>query len=331
MNARRSPARLFSLLVVLSLITWTGCSLKSNPANNSSGNSSGNSGVGQLAANPTSLQFGLNATNSTKTLSQTLNNVGSAALTISQISATGAGYSFSGINPPVTLSPGQAATFSVEFAPQSSGAATGSLSVASNASNSTLSIALSGTGSSPGQLGVSPATVNFGNVVVGNSQSQTAALSASSGPVTVSSATMSGSEFSLSGLSLPLTIAVGTSVPFTLTFSPQASGSTSGTLTFTGSASNSGLVQTLTGTGTSATQRSVSLNWTASTSSNVTYNVYRGTTTGGPYPTQIDSGLPGTTATDSTVVSGQTYYYVVTAENSNGESGYSNQATAVIP
>jgi hypothetical protein len=32
------------------------------------------------------------------------------------------------------------------------------------------------------------------------------------------------------------------------------------------------------------------------------------------------------------VVSGQTYYYVVTAEGTTGlESGYSNQVTAVIP
>jgi fibronectin type 3 domain-containing protein len=53
---------------------------------------------------------------------------------------------------------------------------------------------------------------------------------------------------------------------------------------------------------------------------------------GGPY-TMINSSLDGTTAyTDSTVVSGQTYYYVATTVNSESqESGYSNQTTAVIP
>jgi fibronectin type 3 domain-containing protein len=47
----------------------------------------------------------------------------------------------------------------------------------------------------------------------------------------------------------------------------------------------------------------------------------------------INSSLDGTTAyTDSTVVSGQTYYYVATALNSDSqESGYSNQAQAVVP
>jgi hypothetical protein len=86
----------------------------------------------------------------------------------------------------------------------------------------------------------------------------------------------------------------------------------------------------LTGTGTVA--HSVTLNWTASTSSNITgYKVYRSTTSGGPY--SLLSSLGNTTTnTDNSVSSGQTYYYVVTAVNSsNTESPYSNQATAVVP
>jgi fibronectin type 3 domain-containing protein len=47
----------------------------------------------------------------------------------------------------------------------------------------------------------------------------------------------------------------------------------------------------------------------------------------------INSSLDSTTAyTDSTVASGQTYYYVATAVDGNSdESGYSSQAQAVIP
>ncbi|MGA2357117.1 MAG: hypothetical protein ABSG02_21695, partial [Terriglobales bacterium] len=85
------------------------------------------------------------------------------------------------------------------------------------------------------------------------------------------------------------------------------------------------------GTGTAPTQHTVDLSWTASADA-VGYNIYRGTTSGGPY-TMINSSLDSNTAyTDSTVVSGTTYYYVATAVNSGSEeSGYSNQATAVIP
>lgn len=79
---------------------------------------------------------------------------------------------------------------------------------------------------------------------------------------------------------------------------------------------------------------SVSLNWNASTSSNVAgYNVYRGSVSGGPY-TKVNSSLVvGTTFTDSAVQAAQTYYYVCTAvDTSNNESAYSSPpASATIP
>ena len=76
------------------------------------------------------------------------------------------------------------------------------------------------------------------------------------------------------------------------------------------------------------------ITWVASSSQNVAgYNVYRGTTSGGPYTKLTTSGLvTGTTYKDSSVQPGQTYYYVVTAVDvSSNESGYSNQTAAVIP
>jgi len=77
----------------------------------------------------------------------------------------------------------------------------------------------------------------------------------------------------------------------------------------------------------------VTLNWIASTSTVAGYNVYRGTTSGGPYSILNSSLVTGSTAyTDSTVASGQTYYYVTTAvDASNNQSAYSNEAQAVVP
>ena len=57
------------------------------------------------------------------------------------------------------------------------------------------------------------------------------------------------------------------------------------------------------------------------------YTVKRSTTTGGTY-TQIALGLAGTTYADTGVTNGTTYYYVVTANNSKGESLPSNEASA---
>jgi hypothetical protein len=60
--------------------------------------------------------------------------------------------------------------------------------------------------------------------------------------------------------------------------------------------------------------------------------VYRGTISGGPYSRVNGSLIGATTYVDSTVSSGQTYYYVATAvDSSNDESTYSLQATAVVP
>jgi hypothetical protein len=77
---------------------------------------------------------------------------------------------------------------------------------------------------------------------------------------------------------------------------------------------------------------SATLNWTASTSQVVGYNVYRSDTAGGSYRKLNTALVVGTTFIDYLVQAGQTYYYVTTAVDSAGnESGYSNQANATIP
>jgi fibronectin type 3 domain-containing protein len=95
-----------------------------------------------------------------------------------------------------------------------------------------------------------------------------------------------------------------------------------------------GLAIPVSGTGTAAAQDSVSLTWTASSSSDVTgYYAYRSTTEGSGY-VKLNPTSPTSTEeyTDSTVESGTTYYYVVTAvDSSDVESDYSAPATAVIP
>jgi len=75
----------------------------------------------------------------------------------------------------------------------------------------------------------------------------------------------------------------------------------------------------------------VSLNWAASTSSNITnYKIYRSTVSGSSFSV-IQTVGNVTTFMDKTVTSGTTYYYVVTAVDSTGaESPFSNQAQAVI-
>lgn len=287
---------------------------------------------GTLTPTQASINFGNVQVGHNKSVSETVTNTGGSDVNISQDTVTGTGFSVNGINPPLTLTPGQSITFNVVFTPPAAANDSGNLAIKSDASNPTLNIPLSGVGTPAGQLAVNPTSLNFGNVVVGNNSQQTAQLQASGATVTVSSVNVSNAQFTVSGLSFPLTIPSGQSAQFTVTFTPQSTGAKSGTASFTSDAANSPTVLSVSGTGTAPAQHSVLLSWTASVSPNITgYNVYRSATAGGPY-SKISSLDPNTNYTDSTVTNGSTYYYVTTAVDSNSqESTHSNEAQAVIP
>jgi hypothetical protein len=265
-------------------------------------------------------------------MSLALTNAGtSAAVQISQVTASGPGFTVTGVTLPVNLAAGQSVTLSVDFKPTSAGSESGNVSIVSTASNANVSVGLSGAGLASGQLAVSPGSMNFSGVTVGGSQNQTGTLTAGSSNITVSSASWNGTGFSLSGISFPVTIPAGQNVPFTVTFAPQTAGAVNGTVSFLSNASNSPTNATLAGTGVQATPHSVDLSWNPDTSTVQGYYVYRGAQAGGPY-TRISTLQPGASYVDASVLSGQTYHYVVTALGTNSqESTYSNEAVAVIP
>jgi large repetitive protein len=73
----------------------------------------------------------------------------------------------------------------------------------------------------------------------------------------------------------------------------------------------------------------VSLSWNPGNGPSGTYNVFRGTVSGGEASTPIASGLTGTHFIDTTVNNLTTYFYTVTANNVVGASPSSNEVTAV--
>jgi regulation of enolase protein 1 (concanavalin A-like superfamily) len=80
----------------------------------------------------------------------------------------------------------------------------------------------------------------------------------------------------------------------------------------------------LTATPISASQ--INLAWSPSTGA-ISYNVKRSSTTGGPYSV-IASGLTSTAFNNTNLAGGTTYHYVVSAQNTAGESPDSSQASA---
>jgi len=167
----------------------------------------------------------------------------------------------------------------------------------------------------------------------------TAAVSVSISPTSVSILTSGTQQFTATATGTTNTAvtwsATGGSVSSSgLYTAPTAAGSYTVKATSVADTTKSASATVTVGT---SVQHTVTLNWTASTSGSdpypvVGYNVYRGTVSGGPYA-KINTALEApTNYVDNTVLSGTTYFYVVTSLDSNAvESAFSNQATAVVP
>jgi hypothetical protein len=175
-----------------------------------------------------------------------------------------------------------------------------------------------------------PPKLRFGDVPVNQQATLPVVLTnTGSSRVTITEDQVRGKSFS-SDLTSPVTLKVGQQITIHVTFAPQSEGMHYGKVT----ASNSnGLLLTIPMNGSGASAgHSVSLSWDPSVSDVVGYNVYRATTSGGPYRKINPEIDPATTYLDLGVYSGRTYYYVTTAVDSGGqESVYSNSVTAVIP
>jgi hypothetical protein len=81
-----------------------------------------------------------------------------------------------------------------------------------------------------------------------------------------------------------------------------------------------------TGLTATASSTQVSLTWNTVAGA-ASYNVKRSTTSGGPYTT-IQSNVTTTSFTNTGLTNGTTYYYVVSAVNTQGESANSSQVSA---
>jgi hypothetical protein len=183
--------------------------------------------TGALSCKPGNLWFGKVMVGSSETLSATLANAGTANITISSVSETGAGYTLGGLTLPLILGPGKSANFQVTFVPQVQGHLDGSIGFTSDASSSTLYLSVHGTGASTGVLSASPSSINFGTAAPGNSVTQLAALTnTGAASVTVQQISASGTGFAVSHAALPWTLAPGQSANFSISFTPTA-GSTS--------------------------------------------------------------------------------------------------------
>ena len=293
---------------------------------------SGTVAQSSLNLSPANINFGNAVTGVANSQTVQIANPGTVPVTIAAANISGAGFSTSGLTLPVTLSAGKTATFNVQFNPKSAGAASGGLTLISDASNSPSSMVLSGAGVAPGlSLTVNPLNVNFGNVNVGSTASRSVTLTnTGNSNVVISRAALTGANLSLSGGSA-VTLSPSQSITLTVQYSPTTAASTAGTLAIVSDASGAPSSIPISGNGVTQAQHTVLLSWNASTSA-TGYNVYRSAASGSGYA-RVNSSLDGSLSyTDASVQTGQSYFYVTTAVDASGqESAYSSEVSAVIP
>lgn len=288
-----------------------------------------------LSLTPSSANFGSVVVGNTNSQTVQVKNSGTASLTISQATVTGAGFTLSGMALPMTLAAGQATNFNVQYAPQGSGSASGAVSIASNAPNSPATVALSGTATAATYtLSVNPSSLSFGSVTDGSSRAQGFTVTnTGNSNVAISGMTATGTGYSIVSGAGAVTLSPNQSTSVSVQFAPSTAGAANGAVNILSNATGSTSSVALSGTGVApSVTHSVALNWFASTSSVSGYNVYRSSVSGSSYVKVNGSLVGGVTYADSNVQSGQTYYYVATSVDTTGkESVFSNEVSAIVP
>jgi len=205
---------------------------------------------GTLSLSSASLDFGIVTSGASKTLAVTASNTGSASITISSASISSQYFSLSAPTLPIAILAGQSAPITLVFTPNAAGAFSAAFSVTSNASNSSATLSLTGTGVASGQFALSPASENFGSVTVGSNQSVLETVTNTGGSsVTLTRIGISGTGFTVSGITAPVTLTAGQSATFSVTFTPQSAANASGSVTITSNALSPTLTLPLSGTG----------------------------------------------------------------------------------
>ena len=200
----------------------------------------------QIQVSATSIDFGTVRTAATADKTISVSNTGGGTLTVSSVEVSGGPFTLVSPAVPFPVAGGAQQAVTVRFAPTAAGTFTGTLTILSNdATKGSLTLALSGVAATGGTTGnamidVTPKTLAFGPVLTGTKKALTEMISAAAGTasLTVNSLTIDNPKFTFSAPPTPFIVAFGGQAPITVTFSPDAAGAQTATLTIKSNASN---------------------------------------------------------------------------------------------
>jgi hypothetical protein len=181
----------------------------------------------------------------------TVTNTGTADLHVGTLGITGPFALTADSCTSVTVTPSNTCTFGVTFSPVAIGAASGSVSIPSDAPTSPDSVALSGTGLQP-VLGLSTNVIAFGNVTVNTTSAPQSVTITNTGTANLQIGTLgiTGPYALNSDACSGATVAPSATCVFSVTFSPLATGLFTGSVTIPSNAPSNPDSVSLSGTGT---------------------------------------------------------------------------------
>lgn len=199
-------------------------------------------GTPNITLSATTLNFPITVIGNSSSRSLTIGNTGNVdlAMTSTQISGS-ASFSVVSSNCESSIAPGANCTLNIAFAPSSSGAASGTLTITDNASGSPHAIALNGLGAGSvtgSQIYVWPTGIAFPNQNVGGvSSAQSVTISNNGGSDLNLSAIIVTADFQYVS-HCPAALAAGQSCTVDVTFTPATDGNKQGTLTISSTDAN---------------------------------------------------------------------------------------------
>ena len=212
--------------------------------------------VTAFQVSPTSLDFGKVGVGKQTTQTVAVSNTGNTAVSITQASLSSPQFSLPGMSFPMSLAAGQSGSLTVAVTPATAGTVTGTLTVQGSSGTTPAVVNLSATAvTAAAAISLTPSSASFGSVGVGSMNSQTIQIANTGNSVlTITQASVTGTGFSITGLTPPLSINPGQTSTFNAQYQPTAVGASSGSITIVSNAGTSPSVVALTGAGATATQ-----------------------------------------------------------------------------
>jgi len=206
---------------------------------------------GTLSISPASLAFNTVATGSSVSKTATVTNGGENPVHLSGITASG-DFAVTGGNcaPSGTIAASASCTVVVTFSPTAQNSRSGALTITGDGTPASAQAGLAGVGAAPANVTLSSGSLGFGQVVNGSTSQPQVVTAANSGGVPVTlSATITGTGYSIASNQCVAPLAPNATCTLQITFTPNVSGDSPGTLSLPGAYSGSPSVITLDGTG----------------------------------------------------------------------------------